>query len=451
MAVIFIALTSCTKEFSKTNSSISSTTQQNLKSDATGVALSSAEIMAQQFLQTKNPNISITVRNAQTIISNGHPYFHVINTNAGFVILSPDSLYSPILAYDSIGNFSFSDGNLNPGLIMWLNKHAHELDFVRNNKNAYTDSIGNANKNLWKCIGVLLNQASKNNNIAVDVLPPTLISSVPAFYQTNSTIGPLCKTLWGQDYPFNLYCPFNPSSSYSGYDLAGCTPVAVAQLMYFWKYPLSTPTATPPPQQVSLNGVWAYPTNFDWANMPLTKQATNFLPTGQDGGMAKLIRDCGSGMSTVYGPTVTSTNADNVINRVLSLMGYSSVTETSSLTQQGLSGANDGVSFAGLLTNEIQTNKRPCIVSGSTEYHSLPFGTFPHPGGNGHTWVCDGSNVSTFYSGTTNTYKDFYGNITTQTTYPTVQKVSLLHMNWGWENPTTVGEYDEAGYVLTKV
>jgi hypothetical protein len=52
-------------------------------------------------------------------------------------------------------------------------------------------------------------------------------------------------------------------------------------------------------------------------------------------------------------------------------------------------------------------------------------------------------------SGTTNTYKDFYGNITTQTTYPNLQTVSLLHMNWGWEDFRVAGEDDDQGNLLT--
>ena len=60
------------------------------------------------------------------------------------------------------------------------------------------------------------------------------------------------------------------------------------------------------------------------------------------------------------------------------------------------------------------------------------------PTGTGHEWVCDGSNVSTYYSGYTNTYKSFYGVITTQTIYTNVQTYSLLHMNWGWD-----GQYED--------
>jgi hypothetical protein len=194
-----------------------------------------------------NPTISI--RNALTIVKDGVPYFHVINTNAGFVIFSSDSLYDPILAYDSSNNFSFDSKDLNIGISMWLEKHAYQLDFVRNNRGIVIDSIGKNNKLLWRALGAslsaesnqqsLTNTATRPNPVGVQMLPPTLISSVPVSYSVASNIGPLCTTLWGQTPPWNQFCPSDPATSGTingGHDPAGCVPVAMAQLMYFWQF-----------------------------------------------------------------------------------------------------------------------------------------------------------------------------------------------------------------------
>jgi len=207
----------------------------------------------------------------------------------------------------------------------------------------------------------------------------------------------------------------------------------MTQVMYFWKYP-----TTPPPNA---------PSNiaYNFASMPLNKQAANLLPAA--GEMQRLIHDCGLALQTSYGPTESGTAPDNIGIGFYS-MHYGSYSQTNSLSQQAWSGADDGTTYATLLTNEIQTNKRPCIVSGFTIYHSGPLGTFPNPGGDGHSWVCDGSNVTTYYFGTTNTYV-YNGIYTTTTTYTSSQSVSLLHMNWGWENPYAVGQLDQQGNVLT--
>ena len=73
----------------------------------------------------------------------------------------------------------------------------------------------------------------------------------------------------------------------------------------------------------------------------------------------------------------------------------------------------------------------------------------PSPSGEGHTWACDGSIVTTYYSGVTNTYKTFYGQIYSQTTYTSVETISFLHMNWGWESTSTGAPIDEVGNLLS--
>jgi hypothetical protein len=73
------------------------------------------------------------------------------------------------------------------------------------------------------------------------------------------------------------------------------------------------------------------------------------------------------------------------------------------------------------------------------------FGIPPSPGGDGHTWVCDGSNVTNFYSGTTT----LYSNGQSQTMYTTEIITRLLHMNWGWDDDATFVQDDQYGIRLT--
>lgn len=48
--------------------------------------------------------------------------------------------------------------------------------------------------------------------------------------------GPVLKTQWHQDFPYNRYCPeFDPNDPY--HNPAGCIPVAIAQVMNYFKYP----------------------------------------------------------------------------------------------------------------------------------------------------------------------------------------------------------------------
>lgn len=389
VSVPLLLLYSCSK-ITPENHAIVQTVTRNIILDSNTITLSAATNIAQAFLQTKNKNFNITIKDAQTIVKNGKPYFHIVNANKGFAILSPDSLYCPILAYDSIGNFSFADKDLNPGLIRWLNKQAIELDFIRNTKNAYTDSIGTTNKVLWRSINRSLthsinNQSNNTNRINNQPItfsfPTTPISSVPVDYYTEYKVGPLCATFWDQGWPYNQYCPVINGTQAP----TGCVPTAMAQIMCFWKIPAT----------------------YNWGTMA-TK--VNSSSSATDPSIhpesytesARLMNDIGNTwiMSLTgfpsqfanYGSSQTSAD-DAYCPAILSGFGYSSADRTISIANQVISGAVNGTSYAGLLTNDIQNNNRPCIVSGYTDETGWPF---QWPIGQGHTWVCDGSDILTF-------------------------------------------------------
>jgi hypothetical protein len=254
--IIFISFTifqGCHKPtyYNPTQPLVQSTTD-DIRLTATSVTLSDAIPISINFLQNKNHNQNISIKNAVTIEHNGKPYFHIINATQGFVILSSDSMYAPILAYDSINNFSYAPEDLNPGIRMWMNNEAYQLDWIRSEKTALNDSIGKVNKTLWNAI-IQINKLPSSNphpeainvtgNAHPNVLPPVLISSVPYGFLQNIVVGPLCATHWDQNPPFNQYCP-----TFSGSPApTGCVPTAMSQVMYFWKYPTNNSSYSWPP------------------------------------------------------------------------------------------------------------------------------------------------------------------------------------------------------------
>ncbi len=454
--ILLVMLYSCGKVITEKPTTVQTTTI-DIVSSSNSIPLSKAIGIAIKFLQSKNPNTTVTIKNSQTIIKNGIPYFHIINANKGFVVLSPDSAYSPLLAYDNTGNFSFAQNDLNAGLVRWINKHAHELDYIRNNKNSYTDSIVKKNKILWKTFGNIdftvsnsSNSTIKPRNLSISKPnptpfcigcgcggclpgdPPTLISSVPAYNYTNSIVVPFCGTFWNQGYPYNQYCP---AGSFSGGHVpTGCLPTAMAQIMYYYKSP----------------------STYDWTSMIKYIDGNN--PATQPGPAnaagftesARLVHDIGTSSGPVfisafnnglfptaqfayYQDKITSAE-DTYSPYVFGLFGYSA-SRTETITDQVFNGPQNYTAYADLLVNEITTNNRPCIISAfPDEVHPWYLGLSGLllwvPNGNGHSWVCDGSDISTYYWGTTNTYVNYTGTYS-QTTYTSWQTISLLHMNWG--------------------
>jgi Peptidase C10 family/Spi protease inhibitor len=441
---------SCSKNIVNEHQGYQTTGNLNLKTDNTGVTLGSAQKLAILFLSSKNPNIDVKIKNALTIEKNGIPYFHVINTNAGFAILSSDSLYKPIIAFDSVNNFSLEAKDINVGIALWMNKHAHQLETVRKTGNPIIDSIGNENRMLWRAVGNSLVNGSKQQNLSttstnghagVQMLPPTLISSVPINYSTNSTVGPLCSTLFDQTYPWNQDCPIDPKENgtpYVGIDPAGCVPVAMAQVMYFWHFP----------------------TSYNWTSMAksvnLSIPAQNYYTTpGAFTESARLISNIGttpgdfwtsvlhslkSSKFAYYSNAGTSCDMEYCAT-IFNTFGYSSATTSEGIADQVASGPRDGVPYLGLITNEIQNYRRPCLVGGNNSENNEVL--FYLPSSDGHTWVCDGSNVTWYYSGTQNTYKSSTGVITVQTSVSNYYTSYFLHMNWG------LGGIDNAWYDAT--
>lgn len=389
-----IVMSGCKKESFSPPDSVNVITVRDFKINPTGVTLEQAEDFAIRFLEKRffsqsststmvksaasngvGESHSVSVKNSLTIEKKGKPYFHLVNTNKGYVLLSADSLFIPVLAYDSVGEFSFNTIELNTGLITWLNRNAIELDYNRNNKSDKLDSIGKKNKVLWKVVaskeGAFAKGPSDSNKIKVasviarpNVTPPTLISSDPTSYSISSNVGPLLSTLWDQDYPYNQYTPTGSGgATTSGHMPTGCVPTSMAQIMRYWQWP----------------------SNYDWTNMPNYSDDKNsatwpvYNPVGYQK-VARLMSDIGitsgpifigaaSGFSTSQFAYYTADNTaadDAYAPWVFGQFGYSSVARTASLWDQTILGSNSGTYFADLLTNEVQ-NHRPCLIGGYSE------------------------------------------------------------------------------------
>jgi hypothetical protein len=367
MAVILLFV-SCSKKDIDTGTpqtQFMQTITQDLKPTPTTVTLSSAIGLARDFLQSKNPNLIVSIKSAETVVKNGRPYMHIINANnnAGYAMIAADSVYEPILAYDSVSNFDKT--NINTGLALWFNKHGHELDFVRNTKTAYTDSIAKVNKMLWVAVGKKYHTSA---SLAVGTTEPTLKpmgigneflnpTTTVTYDYSVQTVGPRCSTQWNQSYPYNM---FAPSGSYDNNHMpAGCVPVAMAQIMHYWNWPISYNHPIMP-QSLSVT--------------PYTSNVAGYTET------ARLINDIGTDDITkwtqftsqfvTYNDGGSSAN-DYYIPSVFGDFGYTSATRTETISDQILWGAKNGTAYSGLMADELLVNQRPCLIGGYTDMTTI--------------------------------------------------------------------------------
>lgn len=122
------------------------------------------------------------------------PSYYVVNLedNNGFIIVSGDDRFRPVLGYSTSGNINNGDA-LPDGLEYWLNFLSDEMKAAI--ASGYKGST------------------------------TTTRTSSSAY---NTSIAPLIKTKWGQTSPYNNMIP-----NYA----TGCVATGMAQVMNYWKYP----------------------------------------------------------------------------------------------------------------------------------------------------------------------------------------------------------------------
>ena len=141
--------------------------------------------------------------------ANDYYVFNVSN-GEGFVIVAADDRVKPILAYSTSG--SIDPNNMSEGFQYTLDGFREEIQYVREHNLATTPDIVAE----W-------NAVSKTG-------------SLNRGEQTRAVVGPLCQTLWNQNFPWNSQCPEDPEGN-GGHVYAGCVATAMGMVMKFWEWP----------------------------------------------------------------------------------------------------------------------------------------------------------------------------------------------------------------------
>lgn len=173
-------------------------------------------------------------------------------------------------------------------------------------------------------------------------------------------IKPLIKTRWGQHHPFNFLCPKTESDDDgTSHMLAGCGPVAMAQMVNYHRYPSMSP-----------DGRYEY----DWELM--FKAVHGGLSKDELVAVAKLISDCGVSSFTDYGEKGSSTSVSLVMGALKRLFKYSN---DMSIYERGQFATPERDSlYRQLIFTELKAG-RPVLYRGYSEKD-----------GGGHLFIIDG-------------------------------------------------------------
>ncbi len=129
-------------------------------------------------------------------------------------------------------------------------------------------------------------------------------------------VSPLVSCTWNQRSPFYNQCP----TSGSQHCLTGCIATAMAQVMYYWKYPAEVPAMDAYTSEVNGVSVGSLPGGvLDWDNM-LDVYTTSATAQQRDA-VAMLMRYCGQACHMGYGTSASGAYSDDELTG-MKLLGY---------------------------------------------------------------------------------------------------------------------------------
>ena len=178
---------------------------------AKSVDVNTAKSLGQMFVQANfEKTMRADLQLYYTVTSdNGEPCVYVFNIgNEGFVMVAASDNVCPILAYSENGPFDAS--NPYNGAMFMLETYKNSISYAIEKNIKATPKIAGQWESLRNC-GRLSNKRG-------------------------GTVGPLVRTKWNQNSPYNLYAPAAAGGP-GGRCYAGCVATAMSQVMKYWDHP----------------------------------------------------------------------------------------------------------------------------------------------------------------------------------------------------------------------
>ena len=323
-----------------------------LLSSAQKVNEEDARQKAREFFNQKSKSEShaakrrVATQKAQAELSlaNKDDAYYVFNVGKkdGFIIVSGDERVTPVLGYSDQGEFK--NDMIPDGLKDLLNQYKAEIDYVQSHPE---------------------------------------VAKAPRKAEERKAIEPMLQTVWGQGEPFNRLAPL---CGKSGHSVTGCVATAMAQVMYYHKYPEHGYGSKSydwewydwdehiwHTESLTADFSQSY---YDWDNM--MDDYTSFSTDKSGKSVAVLMKDCGYAVEMIYGDASTGSGA-HVSAIAPALKNHFGFASSTALIWRSSFTTED---WKTILYKELSAN-RPVIYGGSN-YDGLP--TRPES----HSFVCDG-------------------------------------------------------------
>ena len=336
---------------------------------AAPVGQQKAQMLGTRFLSTtavaqRSADIQLDLVAVAADLSRSVTDYYVFNVKngEGFVIVAGDDRVKPILAYSTTGTYNPED--VAEGFAYTLGVFQKEIQYIREHNLGGTPDI-TAEWNSVMATGNLYQGRS-----------------------ARSVVGPLCQTIWNQNFPYSSQCPEDEEGN-GGHVYAGCVATAMGQVMKFWDYPEhGSGSHTYYPSGYAQQTANFGETDYHFELMPLALDSTS---TEEDYFyIAQFLHHCGIAVDMQYSGHGSGAYSSDVPPALRNYFGYTCDDDE----MQGFWGWN-------FYSNEEWTQM---LKDGGLDEHlPIEYNGADDNGAGGHAFVCDGYDENDYF-----------------------------HFNWGW-------------------
>lgn len=253
----------------------------------------------------------------------------------GYVLVSAEDGVDAILGYTDSGSFDYN--NLPENMKWWLSSYVSQIKEAR------------------------------------EIGAPT----APVVKSTGTSVAPLVTSKWNQGSPYNNLCPTITSGAHAA---TGCVATAMAQIMYYHKWPEKGTGTKSYSDNGSTRSADFGSTTYQWDTMTPTYSSSS--TNDANNAVATLMYHCGVAAEMSYGAS-SGAMTNTAVYGMLQYFGYD---EEARLLSRDYYGRTE---WEQIMKSELDAS-RPIMYGGNSS-------------SGGHQFVCDGYDAN-----------------------------GLFHINWGW-------------------
>ncbi|MBN1337740.1 MAG: C10 family peptidase [Bacteroidales bacterium] len=305
------------------------------------VAVNAFSDKAMRYLGFSGQN-HLLISSEFTVTDEGEEMYYIFNfLNTGHILISAEDAMVPVLGYSLGGEYSAL--NPAPNYLWLMEDYKNNIRWLRRNSIPQEKDIAEQWDRWTLYAGFVPSDNAKD-------------------------VEPLLTSAWNQDWPYNYYCPQDPSGP-GGRTYVGCVATAMAQNMYYWRWPdqgvgdvCYTPSQNPQYGEQCAN---FGDTHYNWDGMLDNSDTRVNLP------MAEIGYHCAVAVHMEFSPNGSGAYSTWVPFAIKSYFKYSS---SAAYVERNTTA---WTTWKNYILDELNES-RPVYYSGY------------EPGGGGHAWNCDG-------------------------------------------------------------